>query len=127
MHKTLHIPLRLIIALALLVTAAPVSRAAYDANLYDSLLKKIYKNSDDGDAGDIYGIIKKALIANPDEGEDLVDALIKKLLKTGDKLDADVSDADLARVKRKLRRWLRTHRHHDDGNITPPESPTTGP
>ena len=127
MHKTLQTPLRLIIALALLLTAAPASRAAYDADLYDSLLKKIYKNAEAGDAGDIYSIIKKALEGNVNEGDDLVDALIKKLLNNGDKLDEDVSKRDLARVKKRLHRWLRTHRHHDDGNVTPPESPTTGP
>ena len=127
MLKTLHIPLRSLLAVAFLLAAAPVSRATYDTHLYDSLLKKIYKNSSDGDAGDIYSLIRKALETNPDEGTDLVDALIKKLGHNLDNLDEGVSKDDLLRVRKKLRRWLRSHPRHTDnhGPVTTPESPTT--
>lgn len=127
MLKSLHRPLRGLLALTFLLTAAPASRAAFDSDLYDSLLKKIYRNSRAGDAGDIYSIIRKALAGNPSEGQDLVDALLKKLQATRGKLDEDVSTEDLARVKKKLHKWLRTHRMEHHGGISPPESATTAP
>ena len=127
MLKSLQRPLRGLLALVFLLTAAPASRATYDAHLYDSLLKDIYKNASGGDGGDIRSIIKKALIANPNEGQDLVDALIKKLRGTRGKLAENLSDGDLALVKKKLRKWLRTHRMPNSGGISNPESATTAP
>lgn len=108
-----------------LLTAAPASRATFDSDLYDSLLKKIYRNSRAGDAGDIYSIIKKALEGHPNEGVDLVDKLIEKLEATRKKLAFDVSKKDLERLEKKLHRWLRSHRSQNNGNISGPESATT--
>ena len=110
-----------------LLTAAPASQAAFDLELRDSLLKKIYKNSSADDASNIYSILRKALDANPNEGQELVDALLKKLHANLDRLDADFSLKDLARVKKKLHKWLRTHRMPTHGGISDPESPTTNP
>ena len=127
MLKSLQRPLRGLLALVFLLTAAPASRAAYDSHLYDSLLDKIYDQSSEGDASDIYRIIRKALNSHPNEGDELVDALIKKLKDNLDRLDKNVVERDLQRVKKKLRNWLRTHRKPSHGPISSPESPTNNP
>ena len=125
MLKSLQRPLRGLLALIFLLTAAPASQATFDSGLYDSLLKKIYRNSRAGDAGDIYNIIRKTLDENSNEGQDLVDALLKKLQHTRSKLAKNVSRKDLMRVKKKLHDWLSSHRSENHGNISTPESATT--
>ena len=113
--------------MTLLLTAAPVSRAAIDSDLYDSLLKKCYRNSDDNDADDLYAIIKKALEGHTDQGLELVEKLIDKLKDTRKKLDNDVSKKDLDAVEKRLKKWLRKHRLQVTGNINTPESATVAP
>ena len=114
--------------MTLLLTAAPVSRAAIDSDLYDSLLKKCYRNSDDNDADDLYAIIKKALEGHTDQGLELVEKLIDKLKDNRKKkLDKDVSEKDLEAVEKKLKKWLRKHRTQVNGNINTPESATVAP
>ena len=128
MLKTLQIPFRGLLAVAFLLTAAPASQAVIDTNLYDSLLKKCYNHSENGDATDIRRFIQTALEEHPDQGLDLVEKLIKKLKANKDKLDSDVTNADLDRVLKKLRRWLSSHRTQGTGgNINTPESATTHP
>lgn len=128
MLKTLKSPLSGLLALALLLGSAPMSHAVYDTALYDSLLKKIVKESKAGEGGDVRKIIKQALIDHPEEGDDLINALIKKLLKIrgklagGEGLEVD----DLQIIKKKLHRFLQTHPRHTTGggNVSPPESNT---
>ncbi len=128
MLKTLKSPLSGLLALALLLGSAPMSHATYDTALYDSLIKKIVKESKAGEGGDVRQIIKDALLAHPEEGDDLINALIKKLLKIrgklagGDGLNAD----DLQMIKKKLHHFLQTHPRHTKGggNVSPPESNT---
>ena len=127
MLKTLKSPLSGLLALALLLGSAPMSRATYDTALYDSLLKKIFKESRASEGGDIRKIIKDALIDHPQEGDDLINALIKKLLKNrrklarGEGLEVD----DLKLIKKKLHRFLQTHPRQTGGggNVSTPESP----
>ena len=125
MLKTLQPPLRGLLAVALLLAAAPLSSADYDSDLADSLVKKCIRNSDDNDAEDIYSIIRKALESHTGEGSDLVKNVMKRLRNNRGKLDNDVSNKDLDRVESQLKKWLKKHRRHDDGNVSPPESNTT--
>ena len=131
MLKSLQIPLRGLLAVAFLLAAAPASQAYHvvDQDLYDSLLKKCYRNSDDNDGDDIYRIIKKALEGHEDQGIGLVEKLIDKLKDNRKKLDNDVSKKDLDRVFKRLKKYLRSHRtgEHTSGTITSPESGTTPP
>ena len=127
MLKSLQRPLRGLLAATLLLTAAPVSRAAIDSDLYDSLLKKCYRNSDDNDADDLYDIIKKALEGHSDQDFDLVKKLIGKLKDNRKKLDHGVSNNDLDDVSKRLKKWLRAHRPREHGPISDPESPTKSP
>ena len=108
-----------------LLTAAPASRATFDPDLADSLLKQIYQRASDGDERVIYRIIRKALEAHPDEGLDLINKLIKELRNNSEKLHDSDAKKDLARVRRKLRNWLRSHRMPSHGAISTPESATT--
>ena len=106
-----------------MLAAAPVSHAAYDKDLYDSLLKKIYRSSSDGDATDIYKIIRKALEQNPAEGDDLTDALIKTLQNNLDRLHEGVSKKDLRHRKKQLHNWVDSHRNDNSGgSVTKQES-----
>lgn len=127
MLKTLKSPLSGLLALALLLGSTPLSHAAYDTALYDSLLKKIYKQSRASEGGDIYKIIRDALEENPKENAELVDALIKKLFKNRSKLADGLDKKDLVRIRKKLRRWVQTHPRQTGGggNVSPPESNTT--
>ncbi len=131
MLKSLQIPLRGLLAVAFLLSAAPVSQAFHvvDQDLYDSLVKKSYRISDDNDADDIYRLIKKALENHPDQGIGLVEKLIDKLKDNRKKLDNDVSNKDLNRVLKRLKKYLASHRtgEHSSGPITSPESGTTPP
>lgn len=132
MLKTLQIPLRGLLAAAFLLTAAPESEAAsFDRNLFKSVLKKCYRNSDDGDGGDIYEIIRKALEKNPDQGSRLVENLIDELQDNRDQLNEGVSERDLKRILKKLKKWLRSQpprdKGLDKGPISPPTSGTTPP
>ncbi len=125
MLKSLQRPLRGLLALVFLLTAAPASQATFDSNLYDSTLKKIYRNPGDGDVDDIYKIIRRALEGNPDEGDDFVIALISALKRNHSKIDDSISNKDLNRIRKILRRWVRSHRSENHGNISTPESATT--
>lgn len=126
MLKILQTPLRGLLAVAFLLTAAPASQASHvvDPDLYDSLVKKCFRNSDDNNADDLYKIIRDALEGHPDQGLGLVEKLIDKLKDNRDKLDNDVSKKDLNRVLKKLKKWLRAHRTLEHGDISPPESGT---
>lgn len=124
MLKTLLIPLRGLLAVALLLTAAPVSQAAVDSDVFDSLLKKIYRTSSDGDGDDIYSIIRKSLQEHPNQGRDLIEKLIKKLKANRRKLDSGVSITDLDIVKKRLLDYLKKHHPQSGGGISPTESPT---
>lgn len=122
MIKTLQIPLRGILAAALLLAAAPLCSADYDRDLCDSLVKKSQRNSDDNNGDDIYAIIRKALESHTAEGSDLVKCVIKKLKRNLKKLDNDVSKKDLADVESRLLKWVKKHRPQGNGNVSPPES-----
>ena len=119
MLKMLRLPICGLLAVSTFLGAAPTSQAGFDSSLYKSLLKKIYKESDKGDAGDIYVIICHALAKNPDEGEDLVKKLIATLEDNIDRLDEGVSKKDLRQVNKKLKKCLK--QHHKD-KINPDES-----
>ena len=123
MLKTLQFPLCAILALTLLLTAAPVSRAAYNTDLFDATLKKIYRNPGDGDVDDIYKIIRRALEGNQNEGDDFVDALISALKRNRSRIDGDITNKDLNRIRKILHRWVSSHRGQTGGTVTPPESP----
>ncbi len=126
MFKKLRFPLLAVVILQFAI--APAARAEYDNNLYKKLLKNIYSDSEEGDAGDIYQIIKRALAANSDQGADLVNKLISTLEDNIDQLAFDVSKDDLRRVKRQLRKYLQRRNANlfvstpTQGNVTPPES-----
>lgn len=122
MLKSLQPPLRGLLAVAFLFSAAPMSRAAFDSDLYDSLLKKIYRNSDDNNGDDIYSIVRKALESHSDQDADLVKKLFKKLRDNRKKLDNNVSKKDLDDVERRLLKFLKKRRPQP-GPISPPESP----
>ena len=128
MIKSLQIPIRGLLAVAFLLTAAPALQAAHasvDRGLSKSVLKKCYQKSDDGDAGDLYEIIRKALEANPDQGLKLVENLIEELQDNRDQLHDGVSEKDLKRILKKLKKWVRSHRKDGHGPISPPTSGTT--
>ena len=130
MLKTLQIPLRGLLALAFLLTAAPVSQAShatFDRSLSKSLLKKCYQNSEDSDGDDLYKIIRDALEDHPDQGLGLVDELYDELLDNRDQLDDDVSKRDLKKIFKKLKKWIRSHRSGNHGPISPPTSGTISP
>jgi hypothetical protein len=128
MFKKLSLPLAAVLSFQF--AFAPVASAAYNKDLYEDLLKDIYKKSDEGDGGDIYRIIKKALEKNPSEGTDLVNKLINELEDNLDDLAFDVSKEDLRRIKRQLRRYIRNRAafvftgNTNQGNVAPPESNT---
>jgi hypothetical protein len=130
MFKKLRFPLLAIVVLQFAV--APAARAEYDSSLYKSLLKKIYADSELGDAGDIYRIIKKSLEKNTSQGSDLVNKLINTLEDNLDQLAFDVSKEDLRRIKRQLSKYLKRRQANQfvsspsKGNITPPESAAKG-
>ena len=125
MLKSLQIPLRGLLAVAFLLTAVPVSHATYNPNVYDSVVKKLKKNPEDTGAEDIHDILLKALKSNPNEGEDLIKALIRYLKRHHGDFD-DVSNNRLNRIRRELRNWVQKHRPENPGNsgggVTPPES-----
>jgi hypothetical protein len=124
MLKALRLPLCGFIASSILLAAAPTSQAS----LSESLLKKIYAHSSEGDAGDIYRIIKRALEDHPDESGDFVKKLIGKLEDNLDNLDNGVSKQDLERVYKRLRKFLKQRKAAQvassghQGNISSPES-----
>ncbi len=122
MFKMLQFPIRAIIALALLLSVGSASQAAYNTDLYDATLKKIYRNPGDGDWDDIYKIIKHVLEANPAEGSDFVDAIVSALKHNRSKLSEDISTKDLNRVLKTLHGWLDSNRPGGGGTITPPTS-----
>ena len=59
-------------------------------------------------------------------GSDLVKCVIKKLKKNLKKLDNDVSKKDLDDVESRLLKWLKKHRPQSNGNVSPPESNSSG-
>jgi hypothetical protein len=126
MLKLLRLPLCGFIAAIALLAAAPTSRAS----LSESLLKKIYAQSADGDAGDIYRIIKRGLEDHPDASGDFVRKLIGKLEDNLDSLDNGVSKKDMERVYKRLRKYLKQRQaaqfasSGSHGNIASPESGT---
>ena len=126
MLKTLRLPICGLLSVAMLLAAAPRSQAAFSSSLYHSLLKKIYSHSDEGDGGDIFVIIKKALQANPNEGDDLVKKLIATLEDNLDQLDDGVDKDDLKRIAKRLKKYLKQHQavQTNHGNVSSPESPT---
>lgn len=123
MFAKLHIPLGLI-AVSLLLAAAPTAQA----NLSTSLLKRIYAQSSEGDAGDIYRLIKRALDDHQEESDNFVKKIIGQLEDNLGNLDNGVSKDDLQRVSKRLRKYLKQRRAAQlaslgqVGNITPPES-----
>ena len=119
MTKSLRLPLFALLAAYTLFAAAPAAQAAQS---YKSLLKKIYRNSKDGDGGDIYAIIKQSLQQDSAGGDEFLKKLLKALKRNRDQLDAGVTDDDLDRIFKKLRRYLKRHPHKDTGPIKPPES-----
>ena len=123
MIKTLQPPLRGLLAVAMLLAAAPLSPAAFDEELADNLVKKSIRISDDNDADDIYSIIRKALESHTSEGEDLIKNVMKRLRNGRGNLDKDVSKKDLDNVESRLRKWLRKHRPQNNGPVSEPESP----
>lgn len=130
MIKSLQIPIRGLLAVAFLLTATPALQAAhasFDRDLSKSVLKKCYRNSEAGDAGDLYEIIRNALEKNPDQGLGLVEKLIDELQDNRDQLHDGVSSKDLKRIFKKLKKWIRSHRSGDHGPISPPTSGTTPP
>jgi hypothetical protein len=113
-----------LIAVATLVAAAPASQASFDSGLYKSVLKTIYNKSSEGDGGDIFTIIRRALRENPDQGEDLVKKLIATLEDNIDKLDDGISTDDLKQINKRLKKYLKQHQvvQVSHGNITRSES-----
>lgn len=122
MLKITRIPVIALVASAFLLSTAPSSHAAFSQSLYKSLLKKIYADSEDGDAGDIFEIIKRSLEKNPQDSDDLIKKLINALKKNRDQLAFDVSEEDLDLVFKKLRKFVKDK--HNSGNINGSESGT---
>lgn len=132
MFKIPRLPVVALVASAFLLTSVAPSHADYSRSLYNSLLKKIYAKSEDGDAGDIFVIIQRSLEENPQSTEDLIKKLIKTLQKNRDKLASDVSKADLDRVFKRVKKFQKQQQaarfinSGNRGNITPPESAVVG-
>lgn len=131
MFKKLRFPLLALVAFQFAVAPAAHAEEEYDKSLYKKLLKKIYADSERGDGGDIFQIIRKSLVNNPSQGSELVDRLIDELEENLDQLAFDVSEDDLKRIKRQLSRFLKRRQANffvstpTQGNVTPPESGVT--
>lgn len=123
MTKSLRFPLVALLAVSTLLAAVPAAQAALS---HKSLLKKIYNNSDDGDGNDIHDIIRRALEKDTEDGEDVLKKLFKALKNNRAQLDDGVSEDDLDRIFKKLRKWVKSHppkrNNPPKGPITPPES-----
>ena len=124
MTKSLRFPLIALLAVSTLLAAAPTSQATLN---YKSLLKKIYKNSDDGDGKDIHDIIRRALEKDTEGGDEVLKKLLKALKNNRDQLNDGVSEDDLDRIFKKLHKWVKSHPPKDKGNIKPIESEFQNP
>lgn len=119
MTKSLRLPLCALLAASTLLAAAPAAQAAQSSK---SLLKKIYKTSEDGDGSDIQAIIQRSLEKDSEGGEKFLKKLFEALKNNRDQLNGGVSEDDLESIFKKLRKWVKRHPPKDKGPIKPPES-----
>ncbi|MCE9608675.1 MAG: hypothetical protein K8R23_00445 [Chthoniobacter sp.] len=126
--KIRRLPIIALLAIATLVSSAPDSMAESNRASYKSILRKIYRHSNDGDAQDIFKIIEKELGRTAQSGDEkLIKRIIKELKKNRDQLADGVSDSDLDKLFKKLKAYIRSlppDNGGDQGPVTPPESST---
>lgn len=128
--KIPRLPIIATLAIATLFSLAPASSAEnITRKTYKQILEEIYKESDDGDAGDIKKIINKYLenlTDTPENERKLVEKIIKKLKKSTDKLDSGVSNTDLDRVFESAKNFIKKEEEaaKKKGNVNQGESPT---
>lgn len=123
--KFSRLPLAALLAASAFLAFTPDSLAR-GTDDFSSILRKIYRNSKDDDAKDIFAIISKEIGQNSSsaDNEKLVKKIIKELKKHKDQLANGVSDEDLDRVFKKAKKFIRNHPPEDKGNVKPPESST---
>jgi phage-related tail protein len=126
MFKAIRLPI--IVGTVLLFAAEPALHAAS----INSVLKELYSKSEDGDAGDLFGLIKKTFGDNYQSNLDFIDKLFSKLEDNIDKLAFDVSKSDLKRIKKKLRKSAQQRQaaqfanSGSGGTIAPPTTTVVG-
>jgi hypothetical protein len=131
MSHFLRLPVFALVAVSTILATTPATQAAYSSDLYNSLLNKCYKESSDdgkGDGGDVLKIISKGIDTHSLDDEELVKKLIATLKKNLDKLDENVSEEDLDRIFKKLKKKIRRQTAERNaagaqGAITKVESP----
>lgn len=125
--KLRRLPIVALLVIATLFSSAPDSLAESNRASFRSILRKIYRNSKDGDAKDILDIIKKELGRTAQRGDrKLIDRIFKELRKNRDQLDENVSKEDLDRIFKDARKFIRRlpTDNGDQGPTAPPESST---
>lgn len=133
MFKTIRLTLVAAVAFSATLTFTPMANAAINADLYKSLLKKIYVKSDEGDAGDIRRIISDAIDKHDGDDLELVKKLIATLKKNRNRLHEFVSNDDLESILKKLRKKIARQRAWENANggtqgpVTGSESPVVNP
>ncbi len=126
MFKAIRLPI--IVGTVLLFAAEP----ALHADSVNSVLKELYSKSEEGDAGDLFDLIKKNLGSNYQNNLDFVDKLFSKLEDNIDQLAFDVVKKDLERIKKKLRRSIKRQQaaqfatSGSGGTIAPPTTTVVG-
>lgn len=126
MFKLIRIFLVAAVAASATLTFTPAAHANFDSDLFDSLLKKIYKKSNEGDGGDIRRIISEGIDNHSGDDLELVKKLMETLNKNRDRLHESVSDKDLDRIFKKLRKKIAKQRAAANSNGGGTQGPITG-
>jgi hypothetical protein len=127
--KFSRLPIAALLAAFTLFAFTPSSLARSDKEV-NSILKKIYAESQDGDAEDIYEVLSEEILkklgtdVNSKEGKKLAKKVIKALKKDKSKLARGISNEDLDKVLKKTTKKVDQEAAKNKGNVTVPESST---
>jgi|GEM_PF-3771050 len=118
MSHCFRLPLLAFIAIFGAVAFTPLANAAISSDNRNKLINDLYKQSEDGDAGDVRGRLSDYIDTHFDFTVKDMERVIATLKKNRSKLAENVSEEDLERILKILKKKIRRLLIVRQGNIT---------